>query len=309
MYRNVLVPVDGSALAEHAVPWALAATAPSGTVHLVHVHEFITPAEVEGMSTVGLPLDEERWAAEEAYLGKLAERVRAAAPTAAVATRHVEPDGPFDEMLTRAATDAAAELVVIATHGRGPFARFFLGSVTDGVVRHSPVPVLVLRPLEWDTPVDLTRRPHVRNILVAVDGSELAGRVVPPAARIGRVLGGEFTVFMVREPAPAEVLPGLEPYRLPDDWEPGPGAEKARKYLDRVARTLRDGGATAHTKLEPAGPPAEAILDFAHRHPGTLVALATHARSGLTRLLAGSVADQVIRNGIGPVLVFHPPGG
>jgi nucleotide-binding universal stress UspA family protein len=309
MYRNVLVPVDGSALAENALPWALAAATPSGTVHLVHVHEYVAPMEVEGMIMVGPPLDQERWAAEEEYLGKLADRVRAAAPTLTVATRQVEPDGPFDEMLTRAVTESTADLVVMATHGRGPFARFFLGSVADDLVRHSPVPVLVLHPSEPDTPVDLGRRPNVRHVLVPVDGSLLAEEIIPPASRLGRALGGEFTVLLVLESGPrGEVLSGLEPIRLPDEWEPSPAEDQAKRYLDRVARVLRDSGVTVHTKLESRATPTDAILDYIRRHSGTLVALATHARSGLTRLLTGSVADEVIRKGSGPVLVFHPPG-
>jgi nucleotide-binding universal stress UspA family protein len=309
MYRNVLVPVDGSALAENALPWALAAAGPSGAVHLVHVHEYVTPAEVEGMTTAGPPLDQELRDAEAAYLARLADRVRAAAPRLAVTTRLVDPAGPFDEALMDAVTATEAELVVMATHGRGPFARFFLGSVTDDVIRHSPVPVLVLRPKEWDAPVDLTRRPGVRHILVPVDGSELAEQIIPPASRLGRVLGGEYTVLMVREKDPSgEVLPGLEPARLPDEWEPSPAENQAKGYLDRAARGLRHNGTAVHTKLVANGAPADAILGYASRHPDTVVALATHARSGLTRLLTGSVADEVVRKTPGPVLVFHPPG-
>jgi nucleotide-binding universal stress UspA family protein len=63
------------------------------------------------------------------------------------------------------------------------------------------------------------------------------------------------------------------------------------------------------TQVVRAGPPADAILELAGSDPATGVALATHGRSGIGRLLKVSVADEVIRKALGPVLVFHPPGG
>jgi nucleotide-binding universal stress UspA family protein len=56
VYLDAVVPVDGSQLAEHALPWALAVTGPSGALHLIHVNEYATPTEVEGMAVIGPPL-------------------------------------------------------------------------------------------------------------------------------------------------------------------------------------------------------------------------------------------------------------
>jgi nucleotide-binding universal stress UspA family protein len=250
-------------------------------------------------------------AAEADYFRGLVERVRAACPGPAVTSQVIEldADGDVADTLARYAGTTGAETVVMTTHGRGPFTRFWLGSTADEFVRQSPVPVLLLRPASG-APVDLAHKPHVRHILVPLDGSDLAERVIPPVSRFGRLVGGEYTLLTVFEPSHrGEALPGLEPYRMPEGWDPDPALGRAQGYLDGVAKGLRDVGATVHTKLVTHGSPVEAILDFAQAHPDTVVALATHGRSGLTRLLLGSVADKVIRAAVGPVLVYRPTDG
>jgi nucleotide-binding universal stress UspA family protein len=294
MFRNVLVPVDGSPQAEHALPWALAVTGPSGTVHLVHVHDVLAPVAVEGM--VMIPTDEEgRRASEETYLGGLTARVRAAAPGVTVTARNVDPDGPFVEALTGAVNAAGAELVVMTTHGRGPFGRFLLGSFSDEVVRHSPVPVLVVRRGDEEPPADLSARPGLNHLVVPLDGSDLAERIVDPAVRIGATFGADLQLVLVLD-APGD--PGRD----------GTAARATQDYLDRVVGRIADRSGKARTRVISGGSPAEAILKAAGGDPATGIALATHGRSGLGRMLRGSVADEVIREAVGPVLVFHPPG-
>jgi nucleotide-binding universal stress UspA family protein len=232
--------------------------------------------------------------AETDYLRQLAERVRAAAPGVTVTARNIELDAPLVEILTKAASDVAAELIATTTHGRGPFARFWLGGITDELVRQSPVPVMVLRPTAGDVPADLAARPRLEHLLIPLDGSELAERIVAPAIRFGQVFGADYTLVLVLDPdAPA------------DEGDP---VERAEAYLSRVARSVGESKGAAWAQVVRDGPPAEAILDLAGASPATGVALATHGRTGLTRLLKGSVADEVIRHATGPVLVYHPAG-
>jgi nucleotide-binding universal stress UspA family protein len=291
MFRKILVPVDGSPQAEHALPWALAVAGPAGAVHLVHIHDVLAPVAVEGMVMISSD-EEERRAAEDAYLGELDGRVRAAAPGVTVAARNVEPDGPFVEALAGAVTATASELVVMTTHARGPFGRFLLGSFSDGVLRHSPVPVLVVRRSDDAPPADLSARPVLRRVVVAVDGSDLAGQIVDPAVRLGKTFGADLDLVLALD------APGGD----------GEAARAAHDYLARVAGAITGRGGKVHTRVIPDGSPAEAILRAADGDPATAIALATHGRSGLGRLLRGSVADAVIREAVGPVLVFHPPG-
>jgi nucleotide-binding universal stress UspA family protein len=307
MFRNVLVPIDGSALSEHALPWALTLAAPGGGVHLVHVHEYLTPMAVEGMIMTGPADDQGRREAESRALDELAARVRAAAPTATVTTRNVDPDGPMVDGFVEAAAATGSELVVIATHGRGPFARFWMGSVADELLRHSKVPVLFIRPAGGTKPVALADRPRLDRVIVALDGSHLAEAIIDPAIRLAAVFQADFELVMVLDALtdPDAIARIAQPDQAPG--RPGALTERGERYLDRVTQEFTRRMAVARGRLLQQGEPAQAILQVAGRDPATGIALATHGRSGISRMLHGSVADELIRSASGPVLAFHPP--
>jgi nucleotide-binding universal stress UspA family protein len=311
MERTIQVPLDGSPSAEHALPWGAELARRTGAeLQLVRVH--LPPVTVATEGFVALyPVveDDTLRKAEADYFAGVLARMKPANPDLKVTATLLEIDPDRDVADTLARHAGVAEFVVMTTHGRGAFARFWLGSVADEFVRHASVPTVLIRPEEGRT-VDPNLRPKVRNIIVPLDGSELAERIVGPVGRIARAFGGEVTLLMVFEPtARGEALPGLEPYRLPEGWNPNPAMEKARGYLDRVARDLRDHASSVHTKLETKGPAVSAIMQYAETHPDSVVALATHGRGGLTRMLLGSVADKVIRGSRGPVLVYRPATG
>jgi nucleotide-binding universal stress UspA family protein len=309
MFHNVLVPVDGSPLAEQVLPWAIAAAGPSGIVHLVHLHEAPVPVVVEGMVIPPPTGDEAQRDYEADYLGRLSWRVQQAAPGVTVTARNIDPDGPFADALAGAVAATSSELVAMANHGRGPFARSLLGSVTDECVRHSPVPVLVLRPVGGRPPAELAAKPRLDHLVIPLDGSALAERVIDPAVRFGRVFGADYSLALVLDPLAkpdAVAKPGL--WDLPDtNHHPTTPAQQAEAYLDRIARLIDKRKEAVRTKVIRSRSPASAVLELAGNDPATGIALATHGRSGMTRLLRGSVADAVVRKAPGPVLVFHPP--
>jgi nucleotide-binding universal stress UspA family protein len=310
MFRNVLVPVDGSPLAEHALPWAVAAARPDGIVHLVHVHVVPIPVAVEGMVMVHPTDDQVLRDHESSYLGRLTERVRAAAPGVTVTTRNIDPDGPFIDALVETVDATSSELVAMATHGRGPLARLLLGGVTDRLVRDAPVPVLVLRPADEYAPLELADRPRLDHLVIPLDGSALAERVLDPAVRLGRVFGTDYTLALILASHPDPDTPARPgPWDLPASTNGvATPAQEAEAYLDRIAGLIDERKKTARTKVVRSGHPVAAVLDLAGGDPATGIALATHGRSGIGRLLKGSVADEVVRQAPGPVLVFHPPG-
>jgi nucleotide-binding universal stress UspA family protein len=307
MFRTVLVPLDGSPSAEHALPWALAAAGPSAAIHLVHVHIAPVPMMVEGVVVSDPTLDQSIREQEGDYMANLAERVRTAGPDVSVTARTVDSDAPLAEAIGRAAEEAEADLVVMTTHGRGPFARFWLGSVSDEFLRHTPVPTLVLRPRDDKTPANLASRPSLRQLVVALDGSELAERVVEPASKLAVQFGADCTLVLVLESLndPDAVARIWQP-DLPQSANPTTPVQRAELYLDRFARSISAKGGSAQTNLVREGAPGEVVLGIAGNDPSTGIALATHGRSGFSRLLMGSVADDVVRHAPGPVLVFHP---
>lgn len=301
MYRSLLVPLDGSQFGEHALPLARAIARQTGaTLHLVHVHMITVPISVDAIPIFDEALDAQDRAREQTYLDDLA-RLLSTGGALRVTTAVL--DDPIANTLQSYAAAHDIGLVVMTTHGRGAFSRFWLGSVTDTLVRHAPMPILLLRP--HATPPDLDQMPEMKHILVPLDGSAVAERILPPAAALGALTNAAFTLLQVVPPEAA----GYE-----TDW-PTTRTEAgmlrtiqagAQTYLDRVAERLGAQSLEVHTAVL-SGQTAPAILEYAHSHAVDLIALATHGRSGAARILLGSIADKIVRGATTPVLLYRPP--
>jgi nucleotide-binding universal stress UspA family protein len=312
MIRSILVPLDGSTFAEHALPLAvwIARRAPA-SLQLVQVHRPVPPADIEGI----LILDDVELSMrceENAYLDRVAHRLmEETSVPASVALL----DGDVATAIQDRATAAGADLVVLSTHGRGTLGRFWLGSVADELVRRLPIPVLLVRPAEGS--VDLDAPPAIESILIPLDGSPLAEQIIEPALALGGILGAAFTLVRVISPgvrldyAPENMA--LE--RLADDVLERSRAcqdrlrAEAQAYLDSIAALLRSQNLRVETCVVADEQPAVGILREAAVFRADLIALGTHGRRGLARLLLGSVADKVVRGGHLPVLLRRPTQG
>jgi nucleotide-binding universal stress UspA family protein len=304
MARTIMVPLDGSTFAEHALPIALGlARESAGRVHLVQAHE---PPPVPSSPDILIPYDGEWDAAmranERTYLDSVANRI---AERAGAAVRTELLDGVPAMALATYAREMELDLIVMTTHGRGGLSRMWLGSVADGVVRRSGVPVLLLRPK--DEEVDYEARLTPRHILIPLDGSELSHGIIDTAAWLGSLTGARFTLLRVTVPVPVLRAPGP----LSDDgFAAKLIAEQelhAGEYLDRVAGGFRSRGLEVETAIVAHSSPASAILEFAATNAVDLVGIATHGRGGWSRLALGSVADKVLRGALMPVLLYRPP--
>jgi nucleotide-binding universal stress UspA family protein len=295
MFRSILVPLDSSAFSEQALPLAVNIACRAGSaLNLVQVHMLYAPQEA---ACAWLPFDPAADAAlreqEKAYLLAVARRVGDARTSVATALASgLDADGILGQ-----AQACRANLIVMTTHGLGPVSRFFLGSVADEIVRRSAVPVLLLRP--HDPPAEPAVASVPSNVLIPLDGSKLAEEVLPAAAELARLLGVRCTLLAVIEAHPH---PSSE--RNAQDLQLETHLAEARSYLRRIAERLHEQTSGADTRVVVAPHAAGAILQAAE--PGVLIALATHGRGGLRRMLLGSVADKVIRGATGPVLVCRP---
>lgn len=196
-----------------------------------------------------------------------------------------------------------ADLIVMTTHGRGPLSRSWLGSVADELVRRATKPILLVRPQEKAR--DLSVEPVLRHILVPLDGSALAEKVLESAVALGSLFEAHYLLAHIYEPlldtsldsvndaAAADSEPTIEELRA-----------RAQDYLNRVAERLQQEGKTVQTQVVLGQHPASGILDTAQRSAVDLIALETHGRRGLSRLLLGSVADKVIR-GASLLVLIH----
>jgi nucleotide-binding universal stress UspA family protein len=310
MFRNLLVPLDGSAFGEHALPLAITIARRAGaTLQLLHVHRPLSTIYLEG----GWPIDDSletslRQQAED-YLNRTAERVRNGSRLD-VTTTLVE--GEVAPSIEAAAFKSAADLVVLTTHGRGRLGRFWLGSVADDLVRHLPVPTLLVRPGEGGA--DLGREVVLEHVLLPLDGSGLAEQILGPGIDLTTLMGGDLTLLRVIHPVfPMQGSFGGTPLQVRVEALIGQIEEaqealrqEALRYLTCVAERIRTPKMPVQTKVVAELQPAAAILHEVAVGRADVVALETHGRRGLSRLFLGSVADKVIRAASLPVLVQRP---
>jgi nucleotide-binding universal stress UspA family protein len=280
----ILVPLDGSPLAEQALPYAawlgraLPAELVLARILPLEVWAYFPPAAPETYQQ--LMNDEERFARD--YLARIADPLRQQGLTVQTRIERGEPA----TMLLDLAPAAHAGLIVMTTHGRTGLNRFALGSVADRLVHYGHVPIVLLRSgvaESQPTPPD--------RALVPLDGSPLAEAVLDQVARMAGRSVQSFTLVRVTSPGNSIVE-----------------RDAARTYLEQVQRRLQeriaDRAVTIQTQIL-IGSPAEQILSQAARDRA-LIMLATHGRAGLENWFLGSVADQVIHEATVPVLVVHP---
>jgi len=304
MYRKILVPLDQSTFAESAIPAALSlAERSGGELHLVTVVSTLPPLAFSRRDDAGGSgwFDEGRGRGV-AYLEEMVARIRDAGAKVEVHTKVLS--GSPVRMLHEWILKTGVDQVVMTTHGRGFVKRLWLGSVADGLVRHAPCPILLWR-REGDSSdegVDLKTRPGLRRILVPLDGSEIAGAIMPWVSRLAGLYGVPVTLTSVVVP-----LPGIRSSYLPHaaEAEAHHAAEQThlKEYLSGIAEQLGDQGIDVDTRILTGGGAADEILALASGAGADLVALSTHGHGGVTRMVVGSVADKVIRGSESHVLV------
>lgn len=302
MYQKMLVPLDGSELAEESLLHATGIAGRLGLeVLLLHV-----AAKGQAESAI-----------HRAYLDQVTERLgraRAEVPAAAGGRRatvkgEVVAGYAADEIL-RYAGEAEADLIVMATHGRTGVRRWVMGSVADKVLRSAAQPVLLVRAgVPRDAAYDAWSAPRM---LVPLDGSEMAELVLPHVeymAPAGHGMAAEVLLIGVCE---VLVLPPVTTPEATVNW--GAVAEdylarcgrSTEVYLAGVQKRLGDAGLSARAEVLVGEPPA-AIIDYAAGRQVNLIVMATHGRSGIGRWAYGSVAQKVLQEAPCPILLVRPP--
>jgi nucleotide-binding universal stress UspA family protein len=308
--------VDGSTFAEQALPLALSLARRSGaSLHLIHVLQPLASVYAEAPLFVESACDLEARIQERfrTYLDALATGLakrRSTVVTSSLLEGEVVPS-----ILAHAA-ETQPDLVVMTTHGRGPLGRFWLGSVADELARVLPVPLLLVRP-QAEAATDLEIEPLLKQIVIPLDGSALAEQIIQPAVELGRLTGAGFTLLKVLKPAQQVAFPTGSPMLDVEaqtvlsriETIQGQLRKEAMTYLEGIADPLRADGLDVVCKIAIDERPEAAILQEAASKSVNLVALETHGRRGLSRLLLGSVADKVIRGTTVPVLINRPGHG
>jgi nucleotide-binding universal stress UspA family protein len=301
MYRNILVPLDGSAFSELAIPVSAAlANGVDASLTLIHVRDLTAPDYRAG--------DAAGAARPTMFLATVAEDVERNFHLKA-STVLLE-GNPIDALCDYAAVSDGA-LIVMSTHGRTGWSRAWLGSTADGVMRHATTPVLMLGDADMSLDGVMGRSLPFRTVIVPLDGTTFAEEVVRHAAAVAEASRSKVillhVVTPVAPPTPEMSMPYVPPMELSRDLTDSVAA-RSREYIARVAASLR----AAHTTLDIreevviGESVAHVIIETAQRRQADCVAMATHGR-GLSRLVISSVADKVVRGGPGAVLLIRPP--
>ena len=299
MFNKILVPIDNSPIAEQALPTAIDLARRSGTpLELVYVHR-TEPAG--GYSDA--PWNAGRRSSQQSYLDGVADEVRRESGVS-VHTSFSSGD-PIPAICTQAHR-LGADLIVMTSHARTGISRAWLGSVADGVVRQSCVPVLLLHPQP------LNRAPAARafkRVLVPLDGSAEAEMVLDAACTLAGKDGARVILLEIVAPIPLMVVDTTigyaAPLSIPDVDATQEVVELAKQRLETTARRVAAEGCEVEQHVVASGFAGQAILAAAREHMADAIAMTTTGR-GASRLIVGSVADAVLRGTSSPLLLYRP---
>jgi len=287
MFSRISVPLDGSRLAEQILPFA---------------RFFATPLNlpVDLFTVIESASNHPSWSPARArgYL----EGVREKYFSSGVSTNfHVETGEAATVIIEGYRSDPHC-LIAMATHGMSGLRRWLMGSVTSKVVQHAANPLLIVRPTEK---VDPSIAVNFKTIIVPLDGSGLAEKVLPTVIGLAKPLKLEVQLIRVYTPA-------AETYIITDGVIAQSTARfneniksEAETYLDGKVQALRAEGLDNVISTALLGDAATEIIDFAVRTENNLVAMSTHGRSGIGRWLLGSVAEKAVQHCQDPVLLLR----
>ena len=299
MYEKILVPLDGSELAEVTLPYAEELAGRLGSeITLVSVLPFYS----ELAPDLNLRL-------RQYYIEKIVENTKEAAE------RYVKkPQGRAIKVESRILVGNSAEeiveyankedidLIVMATHGRTGISRWALGSVANKVVRATKRPVGLIR-AKGARP-DVRQKGILNKALVPLDGSKEGEAVIPYVEELALKLKAEVILLQVLSTSYQAITAERYGYVSYTAQQMESDKAFARNYLEKVGARLKRKGMTVKSEVR-LGIAAEEIIKLADEMYADVVAMSTHGRSGIGRWVFGSVADRVLHEGNTPLLLVR----
>ena len=300
MSGTLLVPLDGSDLAEQALPYAavLGRTLDADILLLFarSAAAAVSSARFSPMASLTAAVEQTLPNDMKSYLTAQADALRASGLRASTAVVEGRPA----RVIADAAAGAAVRLVVLATHGRGGLGRLLLGSVADEVLRTTRRPTLVIAPIV-PVPAAVSAPVVLHRLLVPLDGSDHAEAALPVAVAIATAAWAPLTL--------ARVVPFL-PHPVPPLYPLTPRVADEEQRLCREAQVYLMATRSrlpAQIEVETVvvrGDAGDQLVTAAQQHD--LVVMTSRGRGGLARAVFGSVADRLVRAAV-PVLLVPAP--
>ena len=289
-FKKILVPLDGSELAEAALAPALAfAEALSADVVLLRV---VVPLAIKLDPDLYQSVIDRGQKVAKTYLNSIQSR----SLFSSVCLEGEIMVGKAAESIIDYAQENEIDLIVMSSHGRSGISRWVYGSVADKVLYHATCATAVIHPQVETIPFT-----HKR-ILVPLDGSPLAECALKPALKLAQAVSAELVLLRVTfmpliPPGPVPGWPGTEVVMNEDEQE-------AKAYLQRVQDSLPDAPIQLHVHISTSSV-AKAIIDMADELQVDLIVMSSHGRSGISRWVFGSETERTLRGAHCTTLVIR----
>lgn len=303
MYTKILVPLDGSPVAEQVLPYARSiAKALAVPVELFRAVEpetvavYSDPKEGRYVDVVEADLKTQSLD----YLKKLETSLAKTSKSVS----SVEIGNPAERIVARVAAQPGT-LIAMATHGRSGIQRWLLGSVAEKVLQTATNHLLLVKATDKAKSIEDVL---LKTVVVPLDGSSLAEKVLPHVSNLAKKM--DLEILLVRVYALPIMGYTAEDYYTPNlDQLLEQAKEEARQYLEQKVTQLKGEGLRRVSSRFLEGDSARQIIDIARKTPDNLIAMCTHGRSGIGRLVLGSITNRVVRHSGDPVLIVRVSAG
>lgn len=298
MYEKIMTPLDGSQIAEVALPYAEELAGRLGSeVTLLNVNE---------------QSDESYQHMHEFYMEKIADTVKNGSESYAKASGSKVPirvnkviiNGHPAEKIVEYADKENISLIVMSTHGRSGIRHWTIGSVAEKVLRATNKPVALIRAKGAKPAV--REKSLLTRMLVPLDGSKEAETSIPYAEELAFKLKAEIVLLQVLATGYQAMTELGGTYIVYSESQMESFKRYALTYLNPIAGRLRNKGIKTNVELK-LGDAAEEIIRFADEGKFDAVMMSTHGRSGFSRWVFGSVAEKLIHQGNTPLILVRIP--
>jgi nucleotide-binding universal stress UspA family protein len=284
-YRKVLVPLDGSELAERAITYAKSLAKAKGSELIIFT------VSVASVGQLDRPM--------KAYLELKAKELQSQGIKASIAISY----GNMADEIIKFADKNKIDLIIISTHGHSGIKRWVLGSVALKVLHGACTPVLLIK-----SRAHKISEVEFKKILIPIDGSPFSEASIPYVKEMAKETSGEIILLRVSEPPvlSADRSPAIKP-----SWEEYRNIimaeiqRQAEEYLEGIKANIEKSGIKVRSQAI-LGKAAESILQVAKKENINLIAMTTHGRTGVSRWVYGSGASRIVEESLQPVMLIRP---
>lgn len=275
MFDRIMVPLDGSALAEQVLPAVTELARAFGS-------------EVAVVGVCGAE-DRDENEACVLYTGHEGDELRAMLSGSTATVKTIVIPGSAAEQILSYARAEAVGVIVLCSHGRSGIMRWSLGSTVDKVLRRAETALIIVRAMQTPTATHLFSR-----ILVPLDGSESSVAVLPQVAEVACRLNSDVLLVRVIEPGVRiRTIGGLDYVPFKERDADAAGTEMMR-YLNKQAGELSRAGVRVGCEVR-QGDAARELLALADERGCTLIAMSSHGHSRIRRWSMGSVTSKIVQ--------------